>query len=1394
MPTATSGASDQIGRITVPAPVNSGLLFPLVTEYGYGMTRDWKIVEHRFGELATLGVQRYSVGSGARRFQFVKSVLTYRNRMDLIDFYDSVQGSFQSFIYPVPNPDRQTFTNYNVVFDLPPVSITDLANRAQTGLTFIEVIDPAAAPSYTVSGLCLRFPTDALAQALASEVQTIIPLLRIRVRDQTVPDIFFSDRRVNVSGFPGAPSPTQFLPRLLGMGVPGTQDVIMSQSIDGRAENVRFTFGNADRAMSLLINDCSIEYAQIDLNLYHVGTGNLIQLWKGVIISWQIDGSAQMTVQASDGLYPITQAYPPRTVTRQCWKPFNRDILPGYRPCPYSTAGHGGDATSCDYFFNSANGCLSHGMSPYFGGHPEQPQDVVIKDNGTGIIGGFFRSTVTSTSILSDSIWGQPLPEIWCNYFGSPQRAFWANCLVAAVRDESTYEDVLGIVGAGPLGAFEGMSVQTNADGYKFIVAPTADGFFPQGLHIDSLLNITNYQPGLGLRQSLGNDPAHLGTDPTDGIDAFSLGQGTPQRWDEYDPTYSNDGQPNSIIPYAAGTALCEIRYLKSAGSGLSPTTAESHTMQCPIRFGLVGSVFDTSGNRTLEPGLVNPFWVAANTYLRALGLEHADAATQLSYLVLDSITRTDGMGCADIANLWVDPIVGVPIPDYVITPAGAALANYNLDHYNSTFSWQDSSGNEQSVSLVQAYVDGYVQNVSQPDKELQFLFQGTLAEFKPFRDWMIEILNCALGFFCFEYGQLKLGIRYDAVPTDSFTVASMLYQSLSITPVSAAFEYLKVQFANVALQYQQDVAEYQDKDHAAYYGRAGTPLTSSMKSVGCSTLSQGLRIAVTRVREEIGGILRTDQPNPYIEFDNNKRVAFKSTLLALNSEIGQVISIQHPDLPTYPGASGSAPFAANTWPFRIQKWMLHSDWSVSIMACSCVDSMYDLEVGPKPQGVGPRPQPVMFFPEPLGQWAPYQVQADPADALYPSEFSFSLQQAFAYDADGRLATSAIVAGVLPVNQFIPNCGAVDVKKGNIAWSATGGAIPGGTTLYVQICAAIVDTAPVPPVVKQYSPPSQVLVLQVPPGTNTNSVTISKIHWPQVSLGGWVLFASTSEDLICGQMSGLGLPDSITLTGPLERQTYAVPDADLARLRLRAQVLIHGGVLGAPVDAVDSSTITAVQTIDSAATDNWTGRVLAMIGRQLGDGVTPFASFNITAFNPATGVFTLDRDPAAAGVQVGDVFVVCFLGADNSANPYVIADAGLSNATNIPPHSGESVDDPNRIGRMVRVIAGTSRGMSAKIVGNGATAYTLDRPLPIDATSVWIVCDPGWDYSKDVVVNNADPSQTTISAIEVNNYLGVALLVEGVTIDQEGAIIDDGDACVRMLYLPGVQSTNTVTS
>ena len=240
-----------------------------------------------------------------------------------------------------------------------------------------------------------------------------------------MPDIYLSDRRCTVGG-------QLYLPRVLGLGEPGS-DVIISQDIKGTADNVQFTFGNADRAMTALANDTDLKFASIDLSLYHVNTGILLQLWSGFIVGFVSDGSPQFTVRASDGLYQITQMYPARAISRQCWKTFNDGVN-----CPYAAHGHGGDPTSCDYYFDSTNGCQAHGMTAYFGGHPAEPQGVVIKDNSTGLW-GFGRSTVTATSIISDTIWGNALQEIWCNDDGDAGKAFWVNCMIAAGRDESDY-------------------------------------------------------------------------------------------------------------------------------------------------------------------------------------------------------------------------------------------------------------------------------------------------------------------------------------------------------------------------------------------------------------------------------------------------------------------------------------------------------------------------------------------------------------------------------------------------------------------------------------------------------------------------------------------------------------------------------------------------------------------------------------------------------------------------------------------------------------------------------------------------------------------------------------------------------------------------------------------
>ena len=927
---------DAIGRITVPTLVDSGLTFSLTSDMGYGFTQDRPVVTHRLGELDAKAEQRFAVGLGPRKFAFRRQRLSMRDRGSLVSFWEGLQGAWKSFTYNVPNTD-QTTSATKVTWEYAPLSIQYLANACQVGFNFIEVPDPSAAPTYPVSSTCLRFPSTALQTALLSQVQQIIPLVHVRVRESAVPDIYLSDRRCTVGG-------QLYLPRVLGLGEPGS-DVIMSQDIKGTADNVQFTFGNADRVMTALANNTDLKYAQIDLSLYHVNSGILLQLWSGFIVAFVSDGSAQFTVRASDGLYQITQMYPTRAISRQCWKTYNDGAA-----CPWASRGAsssavtaaGGDPTSCDYYFDSANGCRMHGMQQYFGGHPATPQGVSIKDNSTGLW-GFGRSTVTATSIISDSVWGNALQEIWCNDDGDPGKAFWVNCMIIDGRDESDFYDALGIVSAGPIGAYTGMLVYQNADGYRYIVAPLLDGQPPQGFKVDGSLNVVTNNPTLGLRESYGTDP----TDQSAIDDRLLLSAGGAIVGDQR----------------AAGTAFVEIR--RPDQPGIQPTTTDQHQMQVPISQGLTGWTWDQNGNRTAVAGLTNPFWIAVNSLLRALGLSGSTSAAQLGKFVLASLFVGDGSGAAEIADGLVRPIIGPGtngVVDSVVLDSGGS----GYTTASVSFSSGGGSGAAAEVTIVDGVVtdiqlmsggsgyttapvvqitgDGYGASASATIStsalyEKQFRFQGVLAQQKPFRDWLTEILACGLGYFTWEFGKLKLGCRINASATDAFTLGNMLFQSLRLEPIEASFEHLVIDFADQAYQYQANTAEYQDKTHAAYYGRAGAPLTARQHLVGCGTLSQALRLAAVRTREEIGGVNAA-------EWLAARNASWKTTILALGTEVGQVVSLTHPDVP---GGYGD---------FRIQSWRLNKDWSIDITAKTVTPSMYDLTVGPKPADVVPEPLP----------------------------------------------------------------------------------------------------------------------------------------------------------------------------------------------------------------------------------------------------------------------------------------------------------------------------------------------------------------------------------------------------------------------------------------------------
>lgn len=676
-------------------------------------------------------------------------------------------------------------------------------------------------------------------------------------------------------------------------------------------------------------------------------------------------------------------------------------------------------------------------------------------------------------------------------------------------------------------------------------------------------------------------------------------------------------------------------------------------------------------------------------------------------------------------------------------------------------------------------------------------------------------------------------------------TTANILFQSLRLTPIQSAFEHLVISFADAAYQYQANTAEYCDKSHAAYYGRAGSPLTSQMHSVGCSTLSQALRIAATRTREEIGGVTPA-------EWRDARNATWQTTLLGLGNEVGQVVSMTHPDIPgphgtcnvsgrtvtwvsgdpwTFAGSTtgdtelinkeiviggkqvlivsvasdGSSittspappsgtglPFQVITMCFRVQRWTLKKDWSVQIEGQTVTASMYDLDVGPKPVDVAPAPMPSLFYPIPLGPaWAPFQVQAAANDALFPGEWTFDSDQEYTTLANGNPLASLTATGKLPVNQFSAT-GAGAPGIGSVSQSLASGSLPSNATLWAAVCA--IDSTGSPSV------PSNIGVIGT--GSTAGSFTLNGITWPAVDgLASYVLYVGTQPDLICAQAAGAltagpnntYTPNSITFGGPVLRSTWAMPSPYVAKVRIKAKLLRHSGVAGIAVTTVSTNTLVCSDLVDASSTPvNFAGRVLSVIGRP--NGSTPFASFNITAHVPATGTLTLDRDPTGI-VNPGDAVVIRNQAADLAGAPASITqvtDTAYQNSTN----SYGGLTPGAEVGNLIRIIAGTGRGQKpSTITANTATQLTFQPPLLIDSTSVWIVEAPAWAFQTDSsTVGNSAPFNVSRLTVPTANFIEQPMLIAGFTVDVNGNESPDGDAPIREDWIYGAQGTRLITA
>jgi hypothetical protein len=184
--------------------------------------------------------------------------------------------------------------------------VSDFA--CSVGVTLVEI--PVSSPGYALNATVSRFPSSELSAALLSQVQQLVPLVKIQPLAAGYPAIYVSDRRCTIGG-------QLYQARLLDFDG-------ISQSLGNEADEAQFVFGNADRVMRDLANDVDLFRASIEFSLFHVGTGIKLDLWKGDIVDWSFDSGPEFRVRAADGIYELNLPYPTRRISRTCWKQFDK--------------------------------------------------------------------------------------------------------------------------------------------------------------------------------------------------------------------------------------------------------------------------------------------------------------------------------------------------------------------------------------------------------------------------------------------------------------------------------------------------------------------------------------------------------------------------------------------------------------------------------------------------------------------------------------------------------------------------------------------------------------------------------------------------------------------------------------------------------------------------------------------------------------------------------------------------------------------------------------------------------------------------------------------------------------------------------------------------------------
>jgi hypothetical protein len=325
-------------------------------------------------------------------------------------------------------------------------------------------------------------------------------------------------------------------------------------------------------------------------------------------------------------------------------------------------------------------------------------------------------------------------------------------------------------------------------------------------------------------------------------------------------------------------------------------------------------------------------------------------------------------------------------------------------------------------------------------------------------------------------------------------------------------------------------------------------------------------------------------------------------------------------------------------------------------------------------------------------------------------------------------------------------------------------------------------------------------VVNVPPGTNTNTITVSGINWrgvaaaavqPFLGTSSLTMIAEASADYVGSEPDANGNPTSFTFTRysadgdtalslapPLAG--LGLPDINFQKFLVEEYGIEHGGDWGDNVGAVSGAGLVLTFPASKGLwpVNQWQGHILALYFRpNLAPG-TQQPALNVLVSSSDGSTLTM----AAAGFLVHDVVVMRPVA--TTFSPNTIGDSALV-STYAPAGLNTTGDE---YGRLILIIAGTGKGGTPKTIkSNTASVYTIEGEFdtPPDATSIWLVLSPTVNYAFFTKAFSA--SAAGIAAIATTPAISTdeaSLLIIVFACDSNGNASPEPYQPMREVYVP----------